>query len=405
MRPKRDRTRGAELVAVCDHTGTNVIVIAERGGIEAIERLAPQWRSLCMEGPNNEPFYQPEWFAAWLRAFKPPGELLLITAYIEGRLAGVLPLVDHLSFRTGFPVRKLRGAANVHSCRFDLIRGADRDGNPAVSAIWNFLRDLSEWDVIELPDVPEGGAGELLLELARKDGYLTGAWESIRSPYIPLAGVKDASAVPRSGHFRRNLRRRLSKAQAQYRVCLRRSDTADPSALKRFYELEAAGWKGRLGTSIASDVATRRFYDEIACTAARFGYFSLYLLEFDGQAVAAHYGLTWEGRYYSPKVAYDERFAAYGPGHLIVDAILRDCLERRTREFDFLGPSMEWKSEWTGETRKHAHCYVFRRGLAGRVLYTARFRVLTALRNLARQPAIMRLRRRIHVSPRRPGAF
>jgi CelD/BcsL family acetyltransferase involved in cellulose biosynthesis len=384
----------------CEDTRTRVIVKAEPGGIEAIERLAPQWRSLCKEGPNDEPFYRPEWIAAWLRAFHPQGKFLLIAAYIEDRLAGILPLMVCRSYHAGLPVRKLRGAANVHSCRFDLIRGAGGDGDTAVSAIWEFLRNLDDWDVIELPDVPEGGAGELLLETARKDGYLTGMWESIRSPYIALSGVQDAAAVPLSGHFRRNLRQRLSKARQQYRIHLRRSDTADPSALKRFYELEHAGWKGRQGTAVASEAATRGFYDEIARAAAEFGYLSLFLLEFEGHVVAGHYGLTWEGRYYSLKVAYDEPYAAYGPGHLIVDAILRDCIERRIHEFDFLGPSMKWKSEWTAETHKHAHWYVFHRGLVGRALYMTRFRLQMTLRNLISQPVIARLLRRIPLPAR-----
>lgn len=379
-------------VSTCEDTRTGVSVQAEEGGVELVERLAPQWRALCLEGANNEPFYRPEWIAAYLRAFQPSGHLLLITAYIGTRLTAVLPLEVHRGFFCGFPVRKFRGTANVHSCRFDLVRSAGSDGDSAVEGIWEFLRDREDWDVIELPDVPESGAGKSLLQKARKDGFLTGEWESIRSPYISLGGVKDAVFAPGNSHFRRNLRRRMSRAQTQFHVGMRRSDMADPSELQRFYELEKAGWKGRQGTAIACSATIRRFYDEIAHAAQEFGYFSMYLLEFGDRVVAAHFGLTYEGRYYSPKVAYSEEHAAYGPGHLIVDAILRDCLQRGLREFDFLGPRMDWKSEWTRETRAHSHCYVFRRGLFGQMLYLAKFRAPLALRELARHPLIARLR-------------
>jgi CelD/BcsL family acetyltransferase involved in cellulose biosynthesis len=179
-------------------------------------------------------------------------------------------------------------------------------------------------------------------------------------------------------------------------VHLRRYDVADPVALQRFYELEESGWKGRQKTAINSNNAARRFHDEIARAAERFGYFSLYLLEFGDQVAAGHFGLTYGGRYYTPKVAYDEKLAAYGPGHLIVDAVLQDCLNRGVQEFDFLGPSMDWKLEWTQQVRRHSDCYVFRRGPFGAVLYTAKFKVHVAMRGVARHPAIAAVRRKLH---------
>jgi CelD/BcsL family acetyltransferase involved in cellulose biosynthesis len=369
-------------MSIVERAPAKVTVQAQEGGIEAVERLAPEWRSLCLESPDTAPFYRPEWITAYLRAFHPPGDPLLVTAYTGDRLSGVLPLLEQDSFFCGFPVRKLRGAANVHSYRFDLVRRAGPDCDSAVAAMWELLRDRGGWDLLELPDVPQGGAGELLLQVAQKDGFLIGRGESLQTPYISLTGIKDGIYAPRNSHFRQNLRRRLSKAQKQYGVCLRRIDIADSKALEQFYELERKGWKGRKGTAIACAGATRAFYDEIAGAAARFQYFSLYLLEFGDQVVAGHYGLTYDGHYYSAKVAYDETYAAYGPGHLIVDAILRDCLQRGLREFDFLGPSMEWKSEWTQETRRHANCYIFRQGLFGQMLYLTNIKLRTRLRNL-----------------------
>jgi CelD/BcsL family acetyltransferase involved in cellulose biosynthesis len=375
-------------------TGT-ITVHAEVGGLEAIERLAPEWRRLCMKAANDEPFYRPEWIGAWLQAFHPGRDLIVVTAYVGDRLTGVLPLIEKKGFVHGLPVRKLSGAANVHSCRFDILREAGPEGDATVLAIWQFIRDRSKWDLIKLPDVPQGGSGELLLEAARKDGFLTGQWETIRSPYIPLTDVKGAVFMPRKAQFRRNVRRRLSKAQAQFEVGLRSSKVADTEQLERFYQLERRGWKGREGSAIACSATTRLFYDQIARAAESFGYFSLYLLEFGDQVVAGHFGLIYGGRYYCPKVAYDENYAAYGPGHLIVDAILRECLQNGLREFDFLGPSMDWKSEWTEATRKHSHCYVFRNGLFGKMLYLARFRVLATARHWARHPAVARLHQNV----------
>src|SRR6266404_2274906 len=282
----------------------------ERGDVHLIERNAARWLQLCKEATNDEPFYRPEWVGAYLSAFEPRGTLVLVTAHMEERLMGVLPLIEENTLFCGFPVRMLRGAANVHSCRFDLLRASGLDGELAVNAIWESIKKDATWDVIELPYVPSGGAAEQLLRLASGDGFLTGQTESDETPYIPNL----QHSMLRSGHshFQSNVRRRMRKAREQWPVRLNRVVTTDPAALERFYELESSGWKGKGKTAIACSPAIRRFYDAIAKAGAQAGYFSLYLLEFGDTVVAGHFGLSYNGHYYSPKVAYDEKFAAFG---------------------------------------------------------------------------------------------
>ena len=360
---------------------------ARTGGTEIIEQLADEWRELCAEGPCDEPFYRPEWITAYARVFAPDKRWLVITARVAGRLRAVLPLVEERALFCGLPVRKLRSVVSRYSWRFDLVHGASEDGR-AVLAVWELLKERAGWDLIEVRDVPRGGAFEQLLLAAKIDGYRTGQWESIRTPYITLpgAGGRLDSVLSRlDAKFRANLRRRMRKLETKGPVRLVRIDRADGEALDRFYELERAGWKGRQGTAIACDPQARRFFDEAARTAAAFGYFSMYVLECSGWPVAIHYGLEHRGRYFVPKLAYDEDYKECAPGHLIIHEILRDLVERGLSEFDFLGPWMEWKGEWTSEVRPLAHCYVFRRGLAGQALHTMKFRLMLAARQMKRR--------------------
>lgn len=363
---------------------TQLTAQTHRGDVQLVEQLAGEWRELCKEGPRDEPFFRPEWIAAYLRAFEPRTPVLLATAHSGERLRAVLPLIEKDTFFCGIPARILRGAGNEHSGRFDLLRSAGEDGDHAVRLIWDALKGRTDWDLIELPYVPEGGAAEQLLRLASDDGFLTGQYESYRSPYISLVGSDRADLIPRRSDFRHNLRRRLRRAQEKWNVHLRRIDRPDPVALNRFYELEASGWKGKEKTAITCSASPRRFYDEIASVGSRFGYFSLYLLNFDDTLVAGHFGLSYQGHYYSAKVAYDETYGFYGPGHLIIEAILRDILAQGFSEFDFLGPWMDWKESWAREGRTHSFCYVFRPGLLGHALYTAKLKLLTTLRRIVR---------------------
>lgn len=353
------------------------MVEARLGDPSILERIAGEWRDLCAEGPCNEPFYRPEWIGAYLRAFEPRAKVLLVTARRGGRLRAVLPLVSEWTRFRGIPVRMLRGAANVHSCRFDLIHGRD-DGPEATDAIWRELSKRGGWEVIQIPDVPAGGAIEGLVATAAQEGHPVGNWESMRTPFVPLpgrGGDPDQVLGRTDAKFRANVRRRFRKLEGKGKVELVLTERADPAVLAEFYELERAGWKGEGGTAIACDDATRRFYDEAASWLEREGSLALYSLRLDGKAVAMHWGLVWDGRYFLPKPAFDESHRECSPGQLLIQEVLRDCVAKGLDEFDFLGPWMEWKADWTDEVRPHAWHYVFRRGPVGRALHAAKFRL------------------------------
>ncbi len=367
------------------------------GGVEIIERLADEWRALCAEGPCDQPFFRPEWIATYVRAFAPERKLLVLTARVGGRLRAVLPLIEEWALFHGLPVRKLRSAANVHSCRYDLVHGAGEEVEASAHAIWQLLRQRRGWDVIQICDVPQGGACESLLRAAELDGYPTGQWKQAPGPYVllpegakaPLETTLEATLDQALSHttskFRASVRRGRRKLEAEGEVRLTRITEAAPAELELFYQLERAGWKGQQATAIACAEQTRQFYDEIARTAARFGYLSLYRLDCGGRAVALQYGLTYGERFFLLKPTYDEHFRQASPGHVIMHEILRDMLARGLREFDFLMPVMEWKREWATALRPHSICYIFARNPIGWALHAYRFRLLLAVRQMKRK--------------------
>jgi CelD/BcsL family acetyltransferase involved in cellulose biosynthesis len=362
-------------------------VRAESGGVEIIEALAEEWRVLCEEGHCREPFCRPEWVAAYVRAFAPHEKVVVLTARVGGVLRAVLPMIEERTHYCGIPVTKLHGAANAHACRFDLVRSAGAEGDAATAALWSYLKELPGWDLIEFPYVAEGAALEALAEAARRDGFPVGQKESMRSPYLPLAWLASGDdpilyqATPR---FRALVRRKRRQIEASGQLVLRRITEADADALRVFYDLERSGWKGKEGTAIACQEDTQKFYDEIAHHGARYGYLTLFLLEFNGHAIAAQFGITHGGRYFMPKFAFDENYRQYGPGHLLIHEILRDCVQRGISEYDFTGPGAEYKAKWTSSTRLHSTVTIFRHGFFGEALHTAKFKVEAGVRDALR---------------------
>ena len=360
------------------------------GTADALERIADEWQELCQEGPCDQPFFRPEWIAASVRAFGKNRRVLLVTVREGGRLRGVLPLWEEKIRVCGIPVTRLASAGSAdHSPRFDFVHGRGLDTENVVKAAWSQLRSLKAWDMIQCKNVPQGAAVELLLRAARTDGFLTYEHRWAESPYIALTGHEphaDFSQFVRSRRFRHRLRHSWRKLQEMGEVSLRRVDTADPETVEQFYRLERSGWKGHKGTAIACHPETREFYDRIVKDAARLGYLSFYFLEQGNRQLAAHLALTYAGKYYPLKVAYDESYSKYGPGHLIIAAVLEDCVARGLAEFDCLGHQTEAKSKWACEVRPHNFCYIFRNGIAGRMLFAESYvaqKMQSSLRRIA----------------------
>ncbi|MGB6260344.1 MAG: GNAT family N-acetyltransferase [Candidatus Sulfotelmatobacter sp.] len=374
---------------------------SERGSVELLDRRGDEWRQLCQEGACNQPFFRPEWISSSIRAFASKRPVLLITVRDGNRLRAVLPLLEEKAWAFGFPATKLRSAAD-HTPRFDFIHGQGPGIEEALQAGWRELKRQNHWDAIELVNVPAGGAAERLLDLAREDGFLTYQHQCAQSPYIPLNGskpAKDFSQFALSSRFRYRLRHFWRNLEKTGKVSLRRVEASDPEILRQFYGLEQSGWKGKRGTAIACSGEMRQFYDSIANYAAQYGYLSLYFLQQGDSVLAAHFAFTCGGGYYPLKVAYDEKYSQYGPGHLIIGAVLQDCAARGLSEFDCLGHWTKAKAKWASQVRLHNCCYIFRRSLSGRML-RAQTRIGHRLGvDIRRLKHLLGIARRGHVPP------
>jgi CelD/BcsL family acetyltransferase involved in cellulose biosynthesis len=363
-----------------------MVVSAHRGGVEVVERWADEWRNLCDEAVDDQPFYRPEWIAAHIRAFNPQAKIVLLTVSCDEKLLFVLPLLQEWSTFSGVLLRKLRGPVNSHSCRFDAVRHSSSQGDAAVIAAWNHLQNLPGWDLLELHHVPEGGTISALVLAASNSGVHTAQVPMRRNPYVPIpADPTDLKKLPVNARLRGKLRHIRRELDSQGGLKFLRVDKADRSVLDRFYELESAGWKGTEGSAIACHPEIRQFYDEISQAAERFGYLCVYSLELNGELLASHFGLSLRGRYFSPKIAYNEKFPQYAPGHLIVSEILQDCASRGISEYDITGVDDEWKMKWASATRAKFMYFVFRHGLPGRLAHALRFRIRPAVKKLVRR--------------------
>jgi CelD/BcsL family acetyltransferase involved in cellulose biosynthesis len=353
------------------------------GGEELIHGIADRWRTLCDE-TGSAPFQRPEWIQTYLRVFEPGKQLVLLTVHSANGLVAVLPLVRKRSLYAGIPVVKLAGAANVHSVRFEIVRKEGIAGDAALSLIWQRLKSMPGWDVLELPVFPQHGACQEFMMLAGRDGFNAITFLAQDSPTLHMQ--RDGNGrltwlAATTRHFRHELRRKRRLLEQEAGDKLRLVCRAEHHAeiLQQFYEMEAAGWKGREGTAINCDQVTRSFYDSIAREAASRGYFRLHSLEVDGRMTAGAFSVVTDDCFFPMKITYDESLGHGAPGLLMLNAIMQECAENGVEELFFGGGKDSYKTSWTSETAPHFNGFVFNKNLRAQLAYRVRTKMLSSL--------------------------
>jgi CelD/BcsL family acetyltransferase involved in cellulose biosynthesis len=353
------------------------------GGLEAIDRWANDWTRLCNDAAEDQPFYRPEWIKAYVRRYGEGARTWIITASLHGRLCLLLPLLEQVGTYSKVPVRRLFTPVNGVCSRFDAVRVNGPEGDAAIGATWRYLAELRGWDVLQFKYAMKGSTAEEIVANAGTDAYPVIHEACNDSPFVELPlHAEGGKIMPRNSKLRSQLRQLEKRLAERGTVKFSRIDVADPHALERFYRLEASGWKGKMRTCALYDGSTS-FYNEVANAAERSGYFSQYTLEVDERLIAAHLCFVHRGRCYSPKVAYDEEFKPYAPGHLIIAQILGDCVERGVRCYDITGEDQAWKMKWATGTRAVNHYWIFK-GALGNIAHTVRFRLRPTLGRMLR---------------------
>lgn len=129
-------------------------------------------------------------------------------------------------------------------------------------------------------------------------------------------------------HFRelRRLKRRLSeRGRLDYTVARQPEEVR--LAVETFLALEASGWKGRARTAMAIDRYRAAFVREAAQRLAGRDLCRVHQLSLDGRAIASLVVFVESGVAYTWKTAYDEAFARFSPGTLLMVEATRTLLD------------------------------------------------------------------------------
>lgn len=185
--------------------------------------------------------------------------------------------------------------------------------------------------VLVLPDMRlDGQFATLLSSVAETRGLPLVTSGRVERPFIESdlegdAYLKASLSSHHYGEFRRLKRRLADQGALEHHVARGPEDIRQ--AIEGFLALEAAGWKGRRRTAMVVDRFRAAFAREAVHGLAEQDLCRIHSLTLDGKLIASLIVFVEAGVAYTWKTTYDEAFAAYSPGTLLMIEVTRQHLE------------------------------------------------------------------------------
>lgn len=309
------------------------------GTLEDLVAIAPEWDDLALLA--SSPFLTVEWLTSWWSVFGTGDPAVLVLRNEAGRLVG-----GAFCRRTR---RTLEAAANLWSGNWDVLASDEA----ARRELWRVLAQIAPAR-LRLFGLIEGSAEtRVARESLRAAGFSVFRRGGAGCPYLVLPDRWETLLGGVSRNLRSQVARRGRALERLGTVTFRAVKGGEelPGALEHVLRLEGSGWKGREGTAILSDPALEALYRSFAARAAERGWLRLYLLELEGQPIAADFGCAFGGTGFLMKTGFDEHYGELSPGLVLRARVLQASIEEGLGAYDFLGRAEPYKLRWGAHAR------------------------------------------------------
>ncbi len=357
--------------------------------IETFDQYKNTWNELLKTARANNPFLTFCWIRFWTSSFAGHSDIRIYLFFNDKeKLIAALPLIYHRERQKILNYNILSYTANSHSFRSDLLIDRDYAKAALFEYIFAAIRDNETFDFIKIREFWVAGNEnfEMLMLAAEKHGIFYSLEELKQPPCLQISEDWDQYYKNRRGHFRRNLNRRMRKAEKETGTISHKIFNSAEHNLEDWvyegFKLESKGWKGKEGSAVLMKKGVDEFYLKIARHFNEQGQFYSSAVFLGETMVAYNFSLIFDNVFYLLKVAYDEGYSRYSPGQIMIYYILQDVFEKGLKEFDFLGPSMPWKMEWAGTTREHYTLYLYNNTVKAKALYFNNTVLLPLLRKI-----------------------
>jgi CelD/BcsL family acetyltransferase involved in cellulose biosynthesis len=325
----------------------SMISVQVSEGVEAIQKVADEWERLVGDS-FTAAFIAPSWYLAALDAF-PIGRVSLITARIDNRLVGVLPLA-----RIRTDARGLYFSRVTQPSRGDyqpLIVRADVATLALPVMLTSAVRHFGHYGVYWFPNIPSTDPSLDILLSFFSEHDMPYVEEKEIAPRLRFEGMNIATIEQEwPASHRKDVRRQLKRLTELGPVSLWQPATLTEAkpVLDEFFRVYDEKWLAQDFPGMFQDPAQRRYYHAILQRLwGRGVHFST--LRCGSQDVSYHFGFFSGGwlQWYRP--SYRHEFGRYSPGKIHIAMLIEEGCRSGWKGFDFLLGADSYKNVWCNE--------------------------------------------------------
>jgi CelD/BcsL family acetyltransferase involved in cellulose biosynthesis len=320
---------------------------------EELANHADAWAELLVKSRAASPMLSYPQISAFLETSQEArGAWMCLLAYEGDVLRAVFPLIAARTVGVaGWSLRFLKTPYDVmHTGGVDCLT-ADGDESLVELMLAYLDRMPRSWPLIRLRELP-GHSPTMTYRAAGGLGKRTVARLSSAENYIEVPAQMATFHAAISKSFRRQLQKSGRKLDAleDVRFLMREESRPPEENMRRFADVEDAGWKGLGNSSVKADGAG--FYQLAAERFRRHGWMEWNFLETAGRTIAAHYAVRVKRTLFLIKIGYDESFSACSPGNLLIERAIAHAVERGDVDEINCVADCAWHRNWAMKRRQ-----------------------------------------------------
>ena len=352
-------------------------------GKSGLELLTSDWRTLIESLADPGPSHFPSWYAAFLaRPDATDTAVFFISIYRGRKLVAVFPVGRKRTRRFNLVELTLPVSEDLNIFP-DAVVGRDEDHASIFRFFLKAMKSHPElkWDVLVVHNtLQESHISKCLSGIQR---LLTMHTRTGQCNYIRVDQFTDNQVVL-SKNFRANLRKakKLMENAGTVEFDCVSDQPSVVDAFSAFVDLEASGWKGKSqhskqqyypGNALALNKSKLSFHQDIVRALAKDGYVEAYKLLLNGKIIGLDIAFVLNNTCYLLKVAYDETYAKFSPGNLLLKMIIEHHAQDTNVSTINLISEYNWHSAWKPSKLEYVTYHCFNSTLRGITYFIGKY--------------------------------
>lgn len=344
-------------------SGVTLKVITEAQQIQALRET---WDDLAQSADDTSIFLTYEWVSTWWLHFGGKKKMHILLFEKNKMPVGIIPLMVTRYSIGPFAMNVLDTIGAVNDNRVWIISPKYRD--TVIQAFLSYLQsDLTGLALItKLELVPEDSQFIRILRDKKPLYHELIVSEQIvtLAPYIPLHQYDswDDYFSSLGSRRRKILRRKVRSLQKAHNIEYKQISPDNVQIkLRKLFELHEKRWHSVNIRSPFSDPKIRNFYLDLSMVLAEKGWLHFSYTSLDGQPASLLYAFVYNQKFLAATAARDIRYLKYSIGHIHEMYAIKEAIDKKLREYDFLRGDEPYKFYWTDKYRRYLRVIITRR--------------------------------------------